>query len=275
MLPGCRPPPSGPDDVLGRRGHRDRGHGRRHDQHRGGLRLADHVPDAARARVPAGARQRVEQHRPRPGRDLGRVRVPAGAGRAAGPDPPPRAGIRARRAHRRAAAPRPAEHGVQAGRRRAHRRSRSCSWCSDRACRSASPGRTKVTHGCRSTLVVLVGLAGIYGGYFGAAQGIILIAVLGIFVLDDLQRLNATKNVLAMTVNVVAAVVFVLATRIDWAVVACIAAGSIVGGQIGATVGPQARPTRAAGPDRGGGPHRAHPAPLTSLRAPLRRTRRS
>ncbi len=87
------------------------------------------------------------------------------------------------------------------------------------------------------TLVVLVGLAGIYGGYFGAAQGIILIAVLGIFVLDDLQRLNATKNVLAMTVNVVAAVVFVLATRIDWAVVACIAAGSIVGGQIGATVG--------------------------------------
>jgi uncharacterized membrane protein YfcA len=87
------------------------------------------------------------------------------------------------------------------------------------------------------TLVVLVGLAGIYGGYFGAAQGIILIAVLGIFVLDDLQRLNATKNVLAMTVNVVAAVVFVLATRIDWAVVACIAVGSIVGGQIGATVG--------------------------------------
>jgi len=87
------------------------------------------------------------------------------------------------------------------------------------------------------TLVVLVGLAGIYGGYFGAAQGIILIAVLGIFVLDDLQRLNATKNVLAMTVNVVAAIVFVLATHIDWAVVACIAAGSVVGGQIGATVG--------------------------------------
>ena len=86
-------------------------------------------------------------------------------------------------------------------------------------------------------LVVLVGLAGIYGGYFGAAQGIILIALLGIFVLDDLQRLNATKNVLAMTVNVVASVVFVFATNVDWAVVACIAAGSIVGGQIGATFG--------------------------------------
>ena len=86
-------------------------------------------------------------------------------------------------------------------------------------------------------LVVLVGAAGIYGGYFGAAQGIILIAVLGIFVLDDLQRLNATKNVLAMTVNLVASLVFVLATNVDWAVVSCIAAGSIVGGQLGATVG--------------------------------------
>ncbi len=86
-------------------------------------------------------------------------------------------------------------------------------------------------------LVVLVGLAGIYGGYFGAAQGIILIALLGIFVLDDLQRLNATKNVLAMSVNLVATVVFLFAAKIDWAIVACIAGGSIVGGQLGATVG--------------------------------------
>ncbi len=86
-------------------------------------------------------------------------------------------------------------------------------------------------------LVVLVGLTGIYGGYFGAAQGIILIALLGIFVLDDLQRLNATKNVLAMSVNLVATVVFLLAAKIDWAIVACIAGGSIVGGQLGATVG--------------------------------------
>jgi uncharacterized protein len=91
--------------------------------------------------------------------------------------------------------------------------------------------------GLAPVLIVLVGLAGVYGGYFGAAQGIILIALLGIFVLDDLQRLNGAKNVLALTVNLVASVVFVLATDVDWAVVACIAAGSIVGGQIGATVG--------------------------------------
>lgn len=86
-------------------------------------------------------------------------------------------------------------------------------------------------------LMVLVYLAGVYGGYFGAAQGIILIAVLGIFVDDLLQRLNATKNVLAMTVNSVAAVVFILTTDVDWKVVAAIAIGSTIGGQIGAKVG--------------------------------------
>jgi uncharacterized membrane protein YfcA len=87
------------------------------------------------------------------------------------------------------------------------------------------------------TLAGLVFLAGIYGGYFGAAQGIILIALLGIFLDDHLQRLNAAKNVLAGTVNALAAVVFVLTTDIDWAVVGLIAVGSTVGGQIGAKVG--------------------------------------
>ena len=86
-------------------------------------------------------------------------------------------------------------------------------------------------------LIGLVAAAGVYGGYFGAAQGIILVATLGIFVDDALQRLNACKNVLALTVNAVASVVFVLTTEIDWAVVAVIAVGSTIGGQIGATFG--------------------------------------
>lgn len=86
-------------------------------------------------------------------------------------------------------------------------------------------------------VVLLVGAAGVYGGYFGAAQGIILIAMLGIFVDDSLQRLNGCKNVLALTVNAVASVVFVLTTHVDWAVVAVIAVGSTIGGQIGAKVG--------------------------------------
>ena len=78
---------------------------------------------------------------------------------------------------------------------------------------------------------------GVYGGYFGAAQGVLLMAVLGIGVDDDLQRLNATKNVLALIVNTVAAIVFIAVADIDWAVAGLIAVGSVVGGQLGATVG--------------------------------------
>ena len=88
-----------------------------------------------------------------------------------------------------------------------------------------------------AALMGAVFFTGVYGGYFGAAQGVILITLLAIFLEDDLQRLNATKNVLALLVNGVASVVFVLVTRVDWAVVALIAAGSILGGQLGATVG--------------------------------------
>jgi uncharacterized membrane protein YfcA len=86
-------------------------------------------------------------------------------------------------------------------------------------------------------LAALVCAAGVYGGYFGAAQGIILISVLGIFLDDELQRLNATKNVLAGSVNFVASIVFIATTHVDWKVVGTIAVGSTLGGQIGATVG--------------------------------------
>lgn len=86
-------------------------------------------------------------------------------------------------------------------------------------------------------LIALVAAAGVYGGYFGAAQGIILTAVLGIFLDDHLQRLNACKNVLALTVNTVAAVLFIATTSVDWKVVGCIAVGSTIGGQLGAKYG--------------------------------------
>jgi uncharacterized protein len=79
--------------------------------------------------------------------------------------------------------------------------------------------------------------AGVYGGYFGAAQGVLLMAILGIGVDDDLQRHNATKNVLALLVNGVAALVFIAVADVDWTVAGLIALGSVVGGQIGAGVG--------------------------------------
>jgi len=78
---------------------------------------------------------------------------------------------------------------------------------------------------------------GVYGGYFGAAQGVILLSVLGISLDDDLQRLNAIKNVLAALVNGVAALLFVFVADVAWLPVALIAAGSIVGGQLGAVIG--------------------------------------
>ncbi len=80
-------------------------------------------------------------------------------------------------------------------------------------------------------------LTGVYGGYFGAAQGVILIALLAIFIDDDLQRLNGTKNVLAFTANAVAALVFVVTTHISWSVAGLIAVGSIIGGQVGGRYG--------------------------------------
>ncbi len=83
----------------------------------------------------------------------------------------------------------------------------------------------------------LVLLTGVYGGYFGAAQGVLLMAILGIGIQDGLQRLNGTKNVLAGLVNAVAAVVFILVADVDWRVAGLIAVGSVIGGQIGATVG--------------------------------------
>ncbi|GGL24318.1 sulfite exporter TauE/SafE family protein [Phycicoccus endophyticus] len=81
--------------------------------------------------------------------------------------------------------------------------------------------------------------AGVYGGYFGAAQGIILMGILGALSGESLQRLNGLKNVLATVVNAVAAVVFLLVApgRIDWSVVLLIAVGSTLGGALGATVG--------------------------------------
>jgi len=82
-----------------------------------------------------------------------------------------------------------------------------------------------------------VAATGVYGGYFGAAQGVLLMAVLGIGVADSMQRHTATKNVLALLVNAVAALVFIAVADVDWVVAGLIAAGSVVGGQIGAGVG--------------------------------------
>jgi uncharacterized membrane protein YfcA len=80
-------------------------------------------------------------------------------------------------------------------------------------------------------------VTGVYGGYFGAAQGVLLMAVLGIGVAESLQRLNGVKNVLAAIVNGIAGVVFIFVADVDWLVVLLIAVGSVIGGLLGASVG--------------------------------------
>lgn len=88
----------------------------------------------------------------------------------------------------------------------------------------------------------LVYVAGIYGGYFGAAQGILLIGILGLALPDDLQRVNALKNVLAGVVNGVAALVFIAVADVAWGAAALIAAGAVVGAQLAARYGRRLSP---------------------------------
>jgi uncharacterized membrane protein YfcA len=78
---------------------------------------------------------------------------------------------------------------------------------------------------------------GVYGGYFGAAQGVILLAICGIAIPEDLQRLNALKNVLAAIVNGIAAVVFLFFASVAWLPALLLAVSSAAGGQLGARIG--------------------------------------
>jgi uncharacterized membrane protein YfcA len=80
------------------------------------------------------------------------------------------------------------------------------------------------------------GMIGIYGGYFGAAQGVMLMAALGLVYDADTQRANGAKNILAATANVTAAVVFALSGAVVWLAALAVAAGSIPGGYVGGRV---------------------------------------
>ena len=217
-----------PRESLGARRRRPRGRRGRVHQHRRRVGHADHVPDPARLRRPSGHGQRVQQHRPGAGlgqrrpRDAAGARGPAASG-AAGWRPASVVGglvgavlllvlpsevfdavvpalvalgillvaiqplLNARLAATAGGARRPRD-GVLAARR--------------------------TRGGCgRATALV-----GVYGGYFGAAQGIMLMGVLGAGLDDSLHRQNALKNVLASVVNAVAAVVFILVADVDWSI---------------------------------------------------------
>jgi uncharacterized membrane protein YfcA len=91
------------------------------------------------------------------------------------------------------------------------------------------PGLPDVGWGAR----IGVGMAAVYGSYFGAGLGVLLLAVLGVFLLDDLQRLNALKGLLSLVINVVGVLVFAFSGRVNWPVALVVAVAAWVGGLLG------------------------------------------
>ena len=96
-----------------------------------------------------------------------------------------------------------------------------------------------------AALVLGTFIVGVYGGYFTAAQGILLIGVMGALLPEDVQRMNAAKNLLSLLVNIVAAVGYTLVAfdRVSWPAAGLIAIGSLVGGWLGAHYGRRLSPT--------------------------------
>ena len=100
-------------------------------------------------------------------------------------------------------------------------------------------GTPKLSRAHIVAAVVGVYVCGVYGGYFAAAQGILIVGILGVLLPESLQRLNATKNVLSTVVNLVAGITYTIVgwDRMNWTAVALIAVGSLCGGVVGARVG--------------------------------------
>ena len=82
-------------------------------------------------------------------------------------------------------------------------------------------------------LLATQGVCAVYGAYFGAGLGVIMLAVLGVFLHDGLQRVNALKGALSLLINIVAVVYFLLFGSIGWLAVAVMAPISFIGGQAG------------------------------------------
>lgn len=112
--------------------------------------------------------------------------------------------------------------------------------------RAEAAGRTAdvVSPGRMAALVAGTFAIGIYGGYFTAAQGILLIGMMGALLPESMQRMNAAKNLLSLLVNIVAALAYTLVAfdRIDWAAAGLIAIGSLIGGAVGAKYGRRLSP---------------------------------
>lgn len=113
-----------------------------------------------------------------------------------------------------------------------------------RRARQAGRSADHVSPARLAVLAVGTFAVGVYGGYFSAAQGILLVGVMGVLLPESMQRMNAAKNLLALVVNVVAASAYILVAsdRISWTAAGLIAVGSLVGGFLGGHYGRRLSP---------------------------------
>ena len=116
-------------------------------------------------------------------------------------------------------------------------------WAQNRA-EKAGRSADNISAGRMAVLVLSTFAIGVYGGYFTAAQGILMVGVMGALLPESIQRMNAAKNLLILLVNVVAALAFTLVAfhRINWSVAGLISIGSAVGGWLGVRYGRRLSP---------------------------------
>ena len=121
-------------------------------------------------------------------------------------------------------------------------------WAQKRA-EEAGRSTEDLSAGRMAALVASTFAIGVYGGYFTAAQGILLVGVMGALLPESVQRMNAAKNVMVLLVNVVAALAYTFMAfhRISWPAAGLIAVGSLVGGWLGAHYGRRLSPTALRG----------------------------
>ena len=116
-------------------------------------------------------------------------------------------------------------------------------WLLKRAQAQAKSEGAPAAPGLPAAWVVLpVGLAAVYGGYFGAGLSVIVLAVLGLVLEDSLTRLNAVKQVVGLAANIAAAIFFVVRAPVDWPVALVMMVGSLAGGAIGGRLAGKVKP---------------------------------
>jgi uncharacterized membrane protein YfcA len=95
---------------------------------------------------------------------------------------------------------------------------------------------------CETWAVILIGLAAIYGGYFGVAMSVVVLSLLGLMINDTLTRLNAIKQTVAFGANGAAAVLFAFSGKVEWTVAVVMAVGALIGGTLGGRLAGRIKP---------------------------------